>query len=323
MLQHQAAYQSSSCCTTDLAKTTGYVISPQVPKYVSYSYTTEATLIQGLQTYTKIKSATCGYATLMGAVFSDPTILTEVPQFYSFLSSGYITDTSMMGPEACEAQCKAAPTCETFYYQYEWTNSSSMVAAGSPARWLHKCQMNLAYSAGCGSVFEADANSKTEYAGRVSAAGLSSPMTHSIAYTYVTDITITQPSDIQTYTKIKSATCGYATMMGAVFSDPTILTEVPQFYSFLSSGYITDTSMMNPQACESQCAAAPTCQTFYYQYEWTNSSSMVAAGSSPRWMHKCQMNLAYSGTDCGSVFEADANSKTEYAGRVSAAGSKQ
>ena len=54
------AYQSSSCCTTDLAKTTGYVISPQVPKYVSYSYTTEATLIQGLQTYTKIKSATCG-----------------------------------------------------------------------------------------------------------------------------------------------------------------------------------------------------------------------------------------------------------------------
>jgi hypothetical protein len=32
---------------------------------------------------------------------------------------------------------------------------------------------------------------------------------------------------------------------------------------------------------------------------------------------------AYSGTDCGSVFEADANSKTEYAGRVSAAGSKQ
>ena len=50
---------------------------------------------------------------------------------------------------------------------------------------------------------------------------------------------------------------------------------------------------------------------------------MVTAGSSPRWMHKCQMNLAYSGTDCGSVCEADANYKTEYAGRVSAAGSKQ
>jgi len=304
---------------------TNYAVAP-VPQNISYTYTSTATLRAGVQTFTKIQSASCGYATMMGAVFSDPTILTEVPQFYSFLSSNYVNDSAMTSPEACEAHCTAAPTCDTFYYQYEWTNSSRMVSAGAPARWMHKCQLNLAYSgANCGSPFAADANAKTEYAGRVSAAG-SKSVTRPITYTYTTDITMSPGTTIQTYMKIQSASCGYATMMGAVFSDPTILTEVPQFYSFLSSGYVTDTAMMGPDACMAHCINTNTCSTFYYQYEWTNSSRMVSAGAPARWMHKCQLNLAYSdsnpGANCGSPFAADANEMDEYAGRVSAAGSE-
>jgi len=256
----------------------------------------------------------------MGAVFSDPTILTQVSPFYSFLDSGYVTDETMTNPEACEAYCTSESTCDTFYYQYEFTNSSSMVAAGVAARWMHKCQLNLAFSGSdCGSPFADDANDKTEYAGRISAAGSKSE-TESISYTYTTDVTLSADSSIQTYNKIKSVNCSYATVMGAVFSDPTILTQVSPFYSFLDSGYVTDETMTNPEACEAYCTSESTCDTFYYQYEFTNSSSMVAAGVAARWMHKCQLNLAF-GSGCGSPFADDANDKTEYAGRVSAAGS--
>jgi hypothetical protein len=317
----KSAYQSSSCCGSNLNTVTSYAVDP-VPQNISYTYTTDIPLSAGVQTYQKIRSATCGYADLMGAVFSDATILTEVPQFYSFLSSGYITDAAMTSPDACEAQCTAASTCQMFYYQYEWTNSSRMVAAGAPARWLHKCQLTLAFSGtNCGSPFAGDAVEKTEHAGRVSAAG-SKSVSHNISYTYTTDVTLSPGTSIQTYQKIRSATCGYANLMGAVFSDATILTEVPQFYSFLSSGYITDAAMMGPEACEAHCTAASTCQMFYYQYEWTNSSRMVAAGAPARWLHKCQLTLAFSGTSCGSPFAGDAVEKTEHAGRVSAAGSK-
>jgi len=170
------AYKASSCCGDDKAKVTDYTVMPPTSE-ITYTYNTGVTLgpDSSIQPYTKVKSATCGYATVTGAVFSDPTILTEVPKFYSFLDSNYITDPAMNGPEACETHClEAGDICSTFYYQYEWTNSSSMVSARSPARWLHKCQLNSAYGADCGSPFADDANDWDEYAGRVSAAG--SPM---------------------------------------------------------------------------------------------------------------------------------------------------
>lgn len=124
-------------------------------------------------------------------------------------------------------------------------------------------------------------------------------------------------------------------MMGFVVSDPTVLSELAPstFYSFLSGtpaapggGYITDASMTSPEACEAYCNGAPTCSTFYYQYEFTNSSRMVAASIEPRWMHKCQLNLPLLvspvGDSCGSPFAGDTNDWDEFAGRVSAAGAK-
>lgn len=166
------AYKSSMCCGADTTKTSNFAVT--VPSAnVSYTYATNVKLSAGstIKPYYKIKSATCGYAVLMGAVFSDPTILTEVPQFYSFLDSNYITDTMMTGPEKCSEYCTSAPTCDTFYYQYEWTSSSTMEAASAPPRWMHKCQLNLAYASDCGSPFAADANDWDEYVGRVSASG--------------------------------------------------------------------------------------------------------------------------------------------------------
>merc|ERR1711934_1282370 len=104
-------------------------------------------------------SASCGYADLTGAIFSDTTILSELAPtvFYGFYSgvsgAGYITDASMNNPEACEAYCHGEPTCSTFYYQYEFTNSSRMVRASIAPRWMHKCQLNLPFAANCGSPF--------------------------------------------------------------------------------------------------------------------------------------------------------------------------
>jgi len=146
-----------------------------------------------------------------------------------------------------------------------------------------------------------------------------------ISYRYTTSVTMDVRSSIQTYTKIKSATCGYADLMGFVTSDPTILTEVPQFYSFFSPttgmGYVTDTTMTSPGACEAYCKSESTCTMFYYQYEYTDSSTMASASATPRWMHKCQLLMPFSGTSCGSPYDDDANDYDEYAGRVSAAGS--
>merc|ERR1719231_888575 len=121
-----------------------------------------------------------------------------------------------------------------------------------------------------------------------------------ISYTFTTSISLSPSSGIRVYEKIRSASSGYADLMGFVVSDPTVLSELAPstFYSFLSGtpaapggGYITDASMTSPEACEAYCNGAPTCSTFYYQYEFTNSSRMVAASIEPRWMHKCQLNL--------------------------------
>jgi len=149
-----------------------------------------------------------------------------------------------------------------------------------------------------------------------------------ITYTYTTDVLLHPGSAIQPYKKIKSASCGYATVTGAIFSDTTILAELSPrtFYRFYDGtsglGYFTDAAMTGPEACEAYCDSEPTCAQFYYQYEFTNSSVMNQAPAvAPRWMHKCQLTAAF-GADCGSVFDGDANDYDEFAGRVSAAGAK-
>ena len=150
------------------------------PAPIAYTYTTNVLLhpTSTIRPYEKIRSASCGYATVTGAVFSDTSILTELlPRtFYGFYDGasglGYVTDAAMTGPEACEAYCNAEPTCAQFYYQYEFTNSSVMNQAPAVApRWMHKCQLSAAFAAGCGTVFAGDANDYDEFAGRVSAAG--------------------------------------------------------------------------------------------------------------------------------------------------------
>ena len=63
--------------------------------------------------------------------------------------------------------------CRQAYYQYEYTYSSTMEAAGLPetdGRWMHKCQLLAPFPAGCGSPFAEDSNDFDEYAGRVSSA---------------------------------------------------------------------------------------------------------------------------------------------------------
>ena len=130
----------------------------------------------GILPYQKIRSATCGYADLTGFVVSDPTVITELAPttFYGFYSGtsglGYVTDAAMTSPAACETYCTNEATCQMFYYQYEFTNSSRMVSGSIAPRWMHKCQLLLAFASGCGSPYADDANDWDEFAGRVSAA---------------------------------------------------------------------------------------------------------------------------------------------------------
>merc|ERR1711904_744558 len=89
----RAAFRSSTCCPTlggTAEKVTNFSVTAQsaaAAPFISYTFATGMSTSVGVQAYTKIKSASCSYADLMGFVTSDPTILTEVPQFYSFLSS--------------------------------------------------------------------------------------------------------------------------------------------------------------------------------------------------------------------------------------------
>jgi len=153
---------------------------------ITYRQTTTVSLKPntGIQTYKQLKcSTTGGYATLMGGVFSDPTIISEVPQFYSFLAPtygmGYVTDAAMTGPDACAAYCAAESTCAMFYYQYEETDSSTMISTctadptsgACTKRWMHKCQLTESLACSGGTVFADDTNDYDEMAGRVSAAG--------------------------------------------------------------------------------------------------------------------------------------------------------
>jgi hypothetical protein len=153
-----------------------------------------------------------------------------------------------------------------------------------------------------------------------------------LTYTHVTDVSYTPGTGVQPYMKIRSATCGYADLMGAVFNDPTIFTELgaTNFYGFYSGtsglGYVSDAAMTSPDACNAYCAANAGCEMFYYQYEWTLTSRMTSAGAAGRWMHKCQLlapfTAAQGAPNCGSPFAGDTNDWDEYAGRASAAGSK-
>jgi hypothetical protein len=127
---------------------------------------------------------------------------------------------------------------------------------------------------------------------------------------------------IQPYMKIRSPSCGYADLMGAVFNDAA-LTGV-QLYGFYDGtsglGYVIDAAMTGPDQCKAYCDANPTCQQYYYQYEYTDSSRLGTV--TPAWFHKCQLTLAFSGTGCAPVLADDANDWDEYSGRVSAAGTK-
>lgn len=161
----------------------------------------------------------------------------------------------------------------------------------------------------------------------------------SYRYTSVTDgadytaVTYKQGAGIQLYTKIKSATCSFATLMGAVFDSAAL--DGVQLYGFYGGqystppsagiGYVIDAAMTGPDACQKYCNDNSLCEYWYYQYELTNSSRTRAAGVQPAWFHKCQLLQPYSAdgkSGCGSAYAGDANSWDEFAGRASAAGSK-
>ena len=108
----------------------------------------------------------CGYPPLVRIVFNDPRL--EF-QRYSFYRDGrYDIVPTMVGPAACQDECRATAGCASFFYQYElgWRSTRT--------DYVHKCMLYAAFtSAACvDQTFTPDTTQPTSAtAQRYSAAG--------------------------------------------------------------------------------------------------------------------------------------------------------
>jgi len=126
---------------------------------------------------------------------------------------------------------------------------------------------------------------------------------------------------VQTFQKVKSENCGYASLVGAIFN-----AQYSSMYSFFEEEdkYTVDFGMDSADVCQLHCYRNADCAQWYYQYEQGGDRF---ADDPTGMYHKCQLSAAFTsddGSDCGSQFQDDANDDDEAAnGRISAAGSKE